>query len=57
VPRDKLRDILEDAAKTFSVPHELLEALVLEERLRLYQLRKRFIIEDIDAIFEKYAGR
>lgn len=57
MPRDKLRDILEDAAKTFSVPHELLEALVLEERLRLYQLRKRFIIEDIDAIFEKYAGR
>jgi hypothetical protein len=55
LPHDKLKDILDDASKMFSLPDGLLQDIIEEEHLRLYQLRRRFINEDIDAIFEKHS--
>ena len=57
MPTDESAQILREAAKKFSVPLDLLKELITEEHLRLYQLRKRYISEDIDVIFEKYANR
>lgn len=53
--REKLKDILEDSAKTFSVPESLLHSLIVEERKRLYKIRRRYISDDIEEIFEKHA--
>lgn len=51
---DKLVDILKEAEGKYDLPLGLLFELITEERLRLYQLKKRPLREEITSIFEKY---
>ena len=53
---DKLSDILHEAEIKFGVPNGLLFEIIREERLRLYQLKKKPLKEEIAAVFGKYGA-
>jgi hypothetical protein len=54
---EKLVDILQEAEVKYDIPRGLLIELIKEERLRLYQIKKKPLREEVKAIFERFEGR
>jgi len=54
-----LKQLIREAAKKFDVPEKLINDIILEEKLRRYQMgsEKRFIEEKLRTILEEYIAK
>jgi hypothetical protein len=54
---EKLSDILQEAEIKHGIPSGLLAELIKEERLRLYQIKRKPLKEEVRNIFERYEDK